>query len=463
MNTSLDAGERILFCLIRCALACILITLICGVITVLFYFKGAAALLQSIGIEFQNMRPLHTTFASSWIFLGGVTCVFKYLSDRYGEPTRADRIRFRFQMVCWGLAGAGILLTVPFGLTSGREYLGFRPLFSLLIVAGWLAFTVTFLSKVRKGFWDQPVYVYMWATGIVYFIYAFAEAHVYLLPWIGDRPVVDLQIQWKSCGSIVASFNMLVYGALIYLNELISGDKRYAQSTKGFALMGIGMLNSFTNYAHHTYHVPQSDLVQWIAFVVSMLEIVILVSVFNDVRESLARRTPTDRFIPSTRFIDLARQWTLVLLVLAIAISIPPLNSLVHGTRLIMAHAMVSEIGIDSFVLFAVFAFLFNDLFARCWSTQEKLADGNMERTITMLNLALAGVFAWLFVDGVTVSLTRASSQPVPDWLSDYTPLVLASTGGALAWCLAWLVIRWWPFLVRPAARRIAEKDRFPD
>jgi len=193
-------------------------------------------------------------------------------------------------MLCWGLAGAGILFTLPFGMTSGREYVGFYPVFSLLIVAGWLSMAVTFFSKVARSFWSQPVYVYMWATGIVYFLYAFAEAHAYLIPTIGERPVVDLQIQWKSCGSLVASFNMLVYGTLIYLAERISKDTSYARSTKGFALMGVGMLNSFTNYAHHTYHIPQSDIVQWIAFVVSMLEIIILLSVFYDVRAALARR-----------------------------------------------------------------------------------------------------------------------------------------------------------------------------
>ena len=30
---------------------------------------------------------------------------------------------------------------------------------------------------------------------------------------------------------------------------------------------GIGLLNSFTNYAHHTYHLPQSHVVKWVAFV----------------------------------------------------------------------------------------------------------------------------------------------------------------------------------------------------
>ncbi len=463
MNQPLDAGERIVFCLIASALACILLTLACGAFSILFYFPGAASALQSIGIEFQFLRPLHTTFASAWIFLGGITCVYKFLFDTFGQPTSGDKRRFKFQMVCWGIAGLGILTTVPFGWTSGREYIGFHPIFSLFIVAGWLAFATTFFLKVHKQFWSRPVYVYMWATGILYFLYTFAEGHAYLLPQVGDRPIVDLQIQWKSCGTIVASFNMLVYGTLMYLAEMISGDRKYAQSTKGFALMGVGLLNSFTNYAHHTYHIPQSELVVWISFLVSMSEIIILFSVFNDVAASLAKRKPSDQFETATHFIDLARNWTLALLFVAILISIPPLNSVIHGTYVVMAHAMTSEIGIDSFILFALIAYLLSNTFTRCWTTQEKLVNEKTQRTIKYLNRSLIGLFSWLLTVGTITGLTRASSIPTPEWITQYTPLVLAITGGMLAYNLLMLVHRWVPLLIQPSKRRLYEQDRPPE
>jgi len=190
--------------------------------------------------------------------------------------------------------------------------------------------------------------------------------------------------------------------------------------------------------------------------------VIILVSVFHDVKKSIAKRTPVDRFVPAIRFMDLARQWTLVLLVLAIAISIPPLNSLVHGTHVIMAHAMGSEIGIDSFILFALIAFLFAETFPRCWATQEKLASESMSRTIDSLNLSLVAIFAWLMVSGVTVGLTRASSQPAPVWLSNYTPLILVGSGGLLAFFVLQLLFRWLPFLINPSSRRTREQDQIP-
>ena len=72
-----------------------------------------------------------------------------------------------------------------------------------------------------SGFFSRPVYVYMWGTGVLYFLYTFIEGHAYLIPMVRDYPVADLQIQWKHCGTVVAAFNMLVYGSLMYLGELV--------------------------------------------------------------------------------------------------------------------------------------------------------------------------------------------------------------------------------------------------
>jgi nitric oxide reductase subunit B len=462
MKKPLEVGEKMVFVLILCALTCIGLTLLCGALSALFYFKSSAAALQAVGIEFQNLRPLHTTFASAWIFLGGVTCVYKFMFDTFGPPTKADRIRFQWQMVSWGIAGLGILITVSLGIKSGREYIGFAPVFSILIVAGWVAFAWTFFSKVAGQFWRRPVYVYMWATGILYFLYTFIEGHAYLIPAVGRYPIVDLQIQWKSCGSLVASFNLLVYGTLLYLAELISNDRSYAHSTKAFALMGIGILNSFTNFAHHTYHLPQSDVVQWIAFVVSMLEIMILASVFTDVKRSLEKGRPTDQFIPAVRFLTLAKYWTLAMLALAIAISIPPLNTLIHGTHVVMAHAMGAEIGIDSFVLFGLIAYVIGETFTRCWRTQARLTHERVEKAISNMNLALIGLVAWLVMSGTITGLHRASSSQPPRWLTVITPVIIVGVGGLLTFFLVQILGLWMPVLIRPSRRRIMEQDEIP-
>ena len=193
----------------------------------------------------------------------------------------------------------------------------------------------------------------------MYFIYSFIEAHAWLLPAIWHLPIVDLQLQWKSIGSFVASFNMLIYGVFSYLSRCL-GDKDYAHSNIAFLLLGIGLLNSFTNYTHHTYHIPQLSFVKWVGFLVSMIEVVIFIKIiqdvlfiFNDHRMPLSLK---DKVVYT--FINSIKWWNLINLCISILISIPFLNSIVHGTQVIFSHAMGSMIGIDSMILFSVISFI---------------------------------------------------------------------------------------------------------
>lgn len=453
-RTELDSGETIVLTMMRCALACVVLSLLLGALAALYYLPALGESMAAAGLSLVQLRPLHTTFASAWIFLGAVSVVYRFLFAQFGPPSDGDRLRFRVALSCWALAGLGILITLPLGITSGREYLGFHPLFSALIAVGWLCFTWTFFAKVRHGFWQRPVYVYMWSAGILYFLYTFAEGHAYLLPGVRDQPVADLQIQWKSCGSLVASFNQMVYGCLIYVIERITRNKHIAQSRATFALFGIGLLNSFTNSAHHTYHLPQDHLIKWVAFSVSMLEIIILVQVFKEVSKLLSKeRKSSLDFGATARFVHLSKCWNLFLLTLALLISVPPLNALIHGTHVVMAHAMGSEIAIDSYLLLAAFAFLLAEMFPKRETQQTIVNSDAVRRAIGGLNIGLAGLVAWLLVTGLTRGVTRYLGRAEPAWLEDF-PYPFAVCGLAVAWYLLRLLWLWSPLLLRPEQHR---------
>ena len=450
-----STSERMTLVMIASSLACILLSLVIGALAALYYVPEIGARMARAGVSLVQLRPLHTTYASAWIFLGAATCVHAYMFREFGEPTPGDRKRFRAQMILWGVAGLGALVTLPFGITSGREYLGFHPVFSILIAAGWVLFAWTFFSKVRHGFWGRPVYVYMWASGILYFLYTFAEGHAYLIPQVRAQPVADLQVQWKSCGTLVAAFNQMVYGSLIYVVERMTGDRSTGHSRKAFALFGVGLLNSFTNYAHHTYHLPQSHLIKWIAFVVSMLEIIILVGVFADVTAHL-RKVKKSRldFDTSVRFIELSKVWNLFLLTLGLLISVPPLNSLIHGTHVVMAHAMGSELAIDTYILFAVITFLLVQIFPKREMAEEHLNAEQTRRRVGLLNASLVALIVCLFGAGLVTGYTRYFGKPAPAWMENF-PYVFAAIGLTFAYFLLRVVLSWLPFFVRASRHKV--------
>jgi nitric oxide reductase subunit B len=420
---------------LRGGLIAIAVTLVFGILGALYSVPALAPWFQSVGLDLRQMRPLHATFAGAWIFLGGVTVVHRYLMDHGGGVTDGDRWRLRVQVVTWAIAGVGILATLLMGVGSGREYVGFHPVFSVFILIGWLCYTWNFFRVAGPGFWNRPIYVSMWGVGILFFTLTFLEQHAYLLPGFWGDPVRDLRVQWQATGTLVGAFNLGVYGSLIYIGERISGDPRYGHSRTAYALFAVGLLNTFTNFAHHTYHLPQRELVKWIAFVVSMLEIIIVLRAVSDLWALVRDRE--DRPFCATRGSFLAAKWWTVGIVFsAVLLSIPPLNAIVHGTYVVAGHAMGATIGIDTMILLGAMIWILGEYLRS--RDGEKASDPlhgrQMRWSVVGLNVGAALLVVWLHVAGIGTGLTRLRLAPgetyvPPDWLAATSGPMFAITG----------------------------------
>jgi nitric oxide reductase subunit B len=277
------------------------------------------------------------------------------------------------------------------------------------------------------------------------FVWTFLEQHLWLLPGVFADPVVDRRIEWKATGALVGSFNLFVYGTVIWLGERLSGDARYGQSRLAWSLFGIGLLNSFTNYAHHTYHLPQSHLVKQVSFGVSMLEIAILWRAIRDV--ALLARDRTPRPYRAVRaFLTAGKWWSAAMLLQSVLISVPPLNSVIHGTYVVTSHAMGTMIGIDSMVLLGATAFLLGERHG-----DAPALDGPRSRAaVVALNAATGLLVTWLSVVGVADGLARIGTPAtVPQaaaraaWVHRLGAPVFAVVGLAAAGALGWFLLRW--------------------
>jgi nitric oxide reductase subunit B len=442
---------------IRGGLIAIGVTLLSGILGALYSVPSLAPYFHAIGIDLRELRPIHTAFASAWIFLGGVAVVHRWLQDYGGEPTWGDRWRLRVQVVCWAIAGVGILVSLAIGIGSGREYVGFHPVFSAFILVGWLCYAWNFFRIAGPGFFHRPLYVTMWGVGTLFFIVTFAEQHLYLLSGFFENPLQDLQVQWKATGTLVGSFNLFVYGSIIYISERISRDASYGHSKVAYGLFSIGLLNSFTNFAHHSYHLPQDHLVKWISFIVSMMEILILCRALYDLWR-LVRTSEEKAFCAARGSFAASKYWSVFILFSAVLISIPPLNAIIHGTYTVTGHAMGATIGIDTMVLLgAVIWILGEHLGAREGEDASGVLHSSAVRGIVIgLNLSVAALVGWLHISGTITGVTRASFAPgevyVPvSWLAQWNGIVFAMTGafvlvffGALLWKTLPVAFRYW-------------------
>jgi nitric oxide reductase subunit B len=148
---------------------------------------------------------------------------------------------------------------------------------------------VNFFVTVKFTFKNSPVYFWSWATGLIFFLITVVEAQLWVLPFFNNNIIRDVTVQWKALGSMVGSWNMLVYGCAIFVMEKITGNTNIAKSKKSFFFYFLGLTNLMFNWGHHTYIVPSSETVKTVSYVISMTELLILGNIIYSFKKSYLR------------------------------------------------------------------------------------------------------------------------------------------------------------------------------
>lgn len=357
-------------------------------------------------LSFEKIRPLHVSSVIFWIILGAMGAVLTYLQQHTGRKIYSPLLT-KIQLIIFILSIIVILISYCAGVFGGREYWEFHPLLALPIVAGWILFLINFIKSVGS-FRKQPVYIWMWLTGIVFFLFTFLESYLWIFPYFRNNVVNDMTVQWKSYGSMVGSWNMLIYGCSIYLMDKISGSKTYSHSGIAFALYFTGLFNLMFNWGHHIYLLPTHNYVKHIGYAVSMTELLILGRIIFKWRASVS--TAKKHFHQTSyRFLAAADVWIFLNLLLAIAMSIPGINAYTHGTHITVAHAMGATIGINSFLLLAITFDILNDT-CQSFEPYKKL----FNRAYWLTNGSLLIFWISLIGAGVLKAKWQMSNSQIP-------------------------------------------------
>ncbi|MCH7872153.1 MAG: cbb3-type cytochrome c oxidase subunit I, partial [Planctomycetes bacterium] len=441
---------RPLAVMILCALLCSTLAIAFGVLGALTY---AEQVKEVAGLTLQHLRPLHTSFAVAWIYLAGVAVVYFFLFAQSEAPPRGFRLRLKGQLILWGVAGGGILVSLCQGVFSGREYLGAHWSWSILIYLGWILFAWNFFSVVGFNLRGKPVFVYMWYTAILLFLWTFAEGHGWHLALVSDYPLRDIAVQWKSYGPLVGSFNLLVYGAMGYLGCCVAGNMNYARSNTAFALFFVGVINSFVNFGHHTYHLPeQSLLVKWISVIASLAEAVLAFKYMLDIAALLRSRQARPGNQGVNFIVTMVTIWSFILVSSSVIISIPPVNTLIHGTHFVMAHAMGAMLGVDSMALWAVLLYIIQ----RSLPADHRLTRKSWTIPLfALLNVAIICLVCVLATKGVISGYLRymgPAAPAVPRFMTLFPSLFMAC-GFALAVAILFLNVNWMVALLPVACK----------
>jgi nitric oxide reductase subunit B len=308
--------------------------------------------------SFERVRPMHVTSVVFWIILAAMASVVVYLQEFNNTIIYSIKL-FGIQFYLLLAAVISIFISYVVGRFGGKEYWEFPPIISIIILIAWILFLINFLKTI-KGFKNKPVFVWMWLTGVLFFLFTFLESYLWLIPYFRNNVVNDMTIQWKANGSMVGSWNMLIYGSSIYLMDKISGNQKYSHSKIAYALFFLGLLNLLFNWGHHIYTLPTHGYIKHISYIVSMTELIILGRIIFQWRSNITVAKKHFHLL-SYRFLAAADVWIFLNLFLAILMSIPVVNVYTHGTHITVAHVMGTTIGINTFLLLAFCFDIFKD------------------------------------------------------------------------------------------------------
>jgi len=389
-------------------------------------------------LSFERVRPLHVSSVVFWIIMAACGSVLYYLQEFTGKSLYSG-ILLRLQYFLFSFSIIAILISYVFGIFRGREYWEFHPALAIPVATAWILFLIN-VFKSLPSFRNLPVYVWMWLTGVSFFLFTFLESYLWLIPYFRQNIINDMTIQWKSYGSMVGSWNMLVYGCSIYLLDKISGNKEYGVSKTGFAIYFLGLFNLMFNWGHHIYTLPTANYIKYISYIVSMTELILLFRMIWQWRASLDTARKHFYRLPY-RLLIAADVWVLLTLMLSIAMSIPAINIYTHGTHVTVGHTMGATIGINSFLLFA---FLFDIL-------GKKIAESPV--ALRWFSLAYWSANISLFVFWITLigagvqkavwqmSLQSSAFSTMMAGLRPYFIVFFISGLGIFAALLIWIVL----------------------
>ena len=303
-------------------------------------------------LGFIKLRPLHVTAVVFWILTGataGLYYAMQQLNLNYSKPLAL------IQLTCWMVAISGILFSYFKGEFGGREYWEYPPIWSLPVLVAWLIMVYQYFKGIRKT--DRTaVYIWMWGTGLSFFVFIFLENYLWTIPGFSADFIRDTTIQWKVNGSLVGCWNQMIYGTSIFMMEKMSGDDRPARSKLAFSMYFLGLFNLMFNWSHHIYTLPTAMYIRYVGYIVSMTEWIIFLRMVWNFRATFSD-TGKQQYLLSYRFLMAADFWVFLNLLMALLMSVPAINLYTHGTHITVAHAMGTTIGINTMILLGVIAY----------------------------------------------------------------------------------------------------------
>lgn len=368
------------------ATACIIAAAVIGVVTSLKTVEPGFAM---DWLPFQRLRPLHTFFSIGALVSGLLALLSTINRD---ESQSEAPLRLQFLLILFFLVAGSSTLVM--GITSGREYISWHPALSVPLISALGMAVFGILNNWRVLAVRSPESLWLIAFGGLFILTGLIESHLWLLPDIGYNSVTDLTVQWHGLDVFFAGLNAALYGCAI---RIITPAAKPLRARWLFVVATASILFTF---GHHHYVSPQPGILKSLAFVASMLA---MVSFVRHIRAMQGMLQDEDELNPLSPLLKAVEIWTLVAVGSGVLLAIPYINTLFHGTYVVVIHAMGSMIGVNLMIILA-------GGFASV-GIEEQVSPGRIKVAVKVINYSLGALWFMLVLTAIAEGVLRTTTD----------------------------------------------------
>ncbi len=302
-------------------------------------------------LTFSRLRPDHT-FGVIFAFGGSAlmgTCY--YVAQRTGHTRLAFGRLANFTFWGWQLAIVLAMITMPLGITQGKEYAEPEWPIDILIAAVWVSFGIVFFATLARRR-IRHIYVANWYYGA--FIIAVGLLHIInnlVVPVSLTKSypiysgVVDAMVQWWYGHNAVAFF--LTAGFLGMMYYFVPRQAKQPLWSYRFSIVNFWALISVYMWAG-SHHLMYTALPDWVQSVGMAFSLVLLMPSWGSAANGLLTFNGSWHLLrtdPAAKFMVVALVFYAASTFEGSMMAIKTVNSLSHYTDWTVAHVHSGSIG----------------------------------------------------------------------------------------------------------------------
>ncbi|MBC8369625.1 MAG: cytochrome-c oxidase, cbb3-type subunit I [Planctomycetes bacterium] len=387
----------------------------------------------NLGLEwtsFGRLRPLHTN-AVIFAFAGnGIFAAVYYSSQRLLKARmfsdKLSRIHF------WGWQGiiASAALTLPFGITQGREYAELEWPIDIAITLIWVVFAINFFGTLARRR-ERHLYVALWFY--IATIVAIAVLHIFNNIWVIAGPmksysiyagVQDAFMQWWYGHNAVAFFLTTPFlGLMYYFLPKAAGRPVFSYKLSILHFWSLVFIYIWAG-PHHLHY---TALPEWASTLGMLFSVMLWMPSWGGMLNGLLtlrgawNRVATD---PILKFFVVGITFYGMSTFEGPLLSIKAVSSLAHYTDWVIAHVHAGALGWVGFMVYGMVYWLVPRLY------QTEVAKPNwVNLHFWMATIGIVLYIVAIYAAGLTQGLmwrsfTDQGTLEYPDFLRTVTELI---------------------------------------